>query len=70
MTTIEINENDRGIIQICLEIGRARFEEHTRTLANSRAIDQFARQAQDAERLHSLLSAADRVVVETEADAA
>lgn len=69
MTTskIEIDESDRNLVQICLEIGRDRFTEYTRTLADRRAIEQFDRQAQAATRLLNLIAEADRITVHVEA---
>jgi hypothetical protein len=71
MTTskIEINDGDRNLVQICLEIGRDRFTEYTSTLANPRAIEQFKRQAEDAARLLNLIAEADRITVHVEAEA-
>lgn len=68
MATIEINDSDRNLIQICLEIGRDRFTGYTQTLASSRAIEQFERQAKDAERLLNMIAAAERVTIEPGAD--
>lgn len=63
--TIEITEGQRGLLQICLTIGRDRFREYTTTLAARAAIEQFERQADEAHALIMAIATADTMTITT-----
>ncbi len=65
---IEIDDSQRSLIQICLEIARDRFKENATTIANSRVCEQFERQAKQADELLTTFTLADTITITTAAE--
>lgn len=60
---ISLTDSERGLLQICLEIGRDRFREYAETNVNGGLRDQFRRQAKEAEHLLSMIANAEAISI-------
>jgi hypothetical protein len=63
MKQIELTEDQVGLVKICLEIGRDRFQALAATSMAPRVCDQFARQGVQAEELLNFFREAEEIVL-------
>jgi hypothetical protein len=70
--SIALTEEQRGLLQIALEIARDKFKEHAKSLlvnsANVRLAVQFDKQADEAEKLLTWITNAENVIIEEARD--
>jgi hypothetical protein len=69
---IALTEEQRGLLQIALEIARDKFKEHAKSMlvnsANVRLADQFDKQAKEADELLMWITNAENVLIEEARD--
>lgn len=72
--SVALNEDQRSLLQLSLEIARDRFKEHVVSFGGSdfdftkRLADQFAKQAKEADELLLWVAGAENVIIEEARD--
>lgn len=60
---ISLTDSERGLLQICLEIGRDRFREYAETNVNGGLREIFRQQAEKADSLLSMVANAEAISI-------